>query len=382
MSPLLDLVIVGGGLSGLTLAHALRRQCPQLQLLVLEQPRQLAAHGDDPRQLALARHSLQLLTRWQLWPQLAAHASPIQRIEVSDAGLPGLARLDAGHECYGQVVAAGALSQLLQQQQLPLCSQPLQALTQQADSVQLTLADGRQLRSKLVVLADGGSRQWDLQLGQRRHVRDYQRQALISVVRSDRPHQGCAFERFTAAGPLALLPLAQDSFSLVWCGDAATTAARSALAPAAFNQQLQRALGYRAGCLQLDGARHSFPLALMTVERLAGHRLLWLGNAAHSLHPVAGQGFNLALRDIDTLVRLLAADAGADAGAYPLLAAYEQQRQADIAATVAFTDGLLALFANRYAPLVAGRTLALWGLNLCPLAQRAISRQGMGLAAP
>ena len=381
----LDLVIVGGGLSGLTLAHALRLQCPQLQLLVLEQPRKLAAHEDDPRQLALARHSLQLLTRWHLWPQLAVSGSAIHGIEVSDAGLPGMARLDAGRECFGQVIAAGALSSLLQQQQLPLCDQPLQALTQQADQVQLTLADGRQLRTKLLVLADGGSRQWDEQLGQRRQRHDYQRQALISVVRSDRPHQGCAFERFTEAGPLALLPLAQDRFSLVWCGDEPSTAERLALPPALFNQQLQRALGYRAGCLQLAAERFSYPLALMTVERLVGHRVLWLGNAAHSLHPVAGQGFNLALRDIDTLVRLLAANVtannSADAGAYPLLAAYEQQREGDIAATVRFTDGLLAVFANRYGPLVAGRTLGLWGLNLCPAAQQRVSRQGMGLAA-
>ena len=169
--PLLDVVIVGGGLSGLTLAHALRLACPQLQLLVLEQSRQLAVNGEDPRQLALARHSLQLLTRWQLWPQLAASATAIQRIEVSDAGLPGLARLDAGRDCYGQVVAASALSQLLQQQQLPLCSHALQSMVQQPDRMQLTLAGGHQLHSKLVVLADGGSRQWDAQFGQQRRLR-------------------------------------------------------------------------------------------------------------------------------------------------------------------------------------------------------------------
>ena len=378
--PLLDLLIVGGGLSGLTLLHRLRQLCPDRQLLLVEQPERLAAAERDPRLLALARHSQQLLQQWQLWPQLAADVSPIHSIEVSDQGHAGRLLLrDDSAQPFGHVVEAAALSRALKTASLPVRGATIGNIEQQADLIRVTLASGETIACRLLVLADGGSQRWDQALGQQRSAIPYANQALIALVESDRPHGGRAFERFTTAGPLALLPVGERQFSLVWCGTEADCQSRLQAAPEHFNRLLQQAVGYRAGELQLVAERNVYPLALMQVARLMGHRCLWLGNAAHTLHPVAGQGFNLALRDIDCLCRLLAASPIADWGRYPLLADYERQREGDIAATVRFTDGLLALFANDHASLVVGRNLALAVLNLLPVGQRLITRQGMGL---
>lgn len=378
--PLVDLLIVGGGLSGLALLHRLRQLCPDRSLMLVEQPERLAAAERDPRLLALARHSQQLLQQWQLWPQLAAAVSPIRSIEVSDQGHAGRLLLsEDAQQPFGVVVEAAALSRALQASSLPVRGAAIQEIERLDDRVRVTLDDGALVACRLLVLADGGSQRWDQALGQQRSVIPYTNQALIALVESDRPHGGRAFERFTSAGPLALLPVGERQFSLVWCGTEADCQSRLQAAPERFNQLLQQAAGYRAGELQLTADCNVYPLALMQVARLMGHRCLWLGNAAHTLHPVAGQGFNLALRDIDSLCRLLAASTTADWGQYPLLADYERQREGDIAATVRFTDGLLALFANDYPPLVAGRNLALVALNLLPAGQQVITRRGMGL---
>ncbi len=378
--PLVDLLIVGGGLSGLTLLHRLRQLCPDRSLMLVEQPQRLAAAERDPRLLALARHSQQLLQQWQLWPQLAAAVSPISSIEVSDQGHAGRLLLSADDQPpFGVVVEAAALSRALQAASLPVRGAAIHSIERLDDRVRLTLDDGGVVACRLLVLADGGSQRWDQALGQQRSVTPYANQALIALVESERPHRGRAFERFTSAGPLALLPVGERQFSLVWCGTEADCQSRLQAAPDHFNLLLQQAVGYRAGELQLVAERNVYPLALMQVDRLMSHRCLWLGNAAHTLHPVAGQGFNLALRDIDSLSRLLAASTNADWGQYALLADYERQREGDIAATVRFTDGLLALFANDHPPLVAGRNLALAALNLLPAGQQLITRRGMGL---
>lgn len=375
-----QLLIVGGGLTGLTLAHALAGCCPNRRFGLIEQRQRLANSSDDPRLLALARHSVALLHQWQLWSSVRGSASPIQSIEVSDRGHLGLARLGGDGQPFGYVVAAGALAaQFGRQLEQTLIDDAVVAIAREVDRVVVTLAGGRQLSCQLLVLADGGSRQWDQTLGQQRQFSAYPAEALITLVNSDRPHHGRAYERFTEAGPLALLPVGERQFSLVWCGSGDDCRQRLTADEAQFNAALQQAVGYRAGRLMLAAPRQSYPLKLMTVERLMSHRVLWLGNAAHTLHPVAGQGFNLALRDIEALVRLLGNE-GHDWGQYSLLAAYERQREADIAATVRFTDGLLALFANRHWPLVVGRNLGLMALNRWPWGQQTITRQGMGLA--
>jgi 2-octaprenyl-6-methoxyphenol hydroxylase len=212
----------------------------------------------------------------------------------------------------------------------------------------------------------------------------YSQAALISNVGLAETHQHIAFERFTADGPIALLPLTKQRYSLVWTLPPAQAQQMLQLPDEQFLQQLQQAFGYRAGVFQKVGQRQLYPLALKYSAEPSKHRVLLCGNSLHNLHPIAGQGFNLALRDIAAITGListqLTSEKPADVGCYAVTRAYQQLRQPDISQVIQFTDALVRLFSNNSRLMALGRSLGLTALMSCPELKTKFANQSMGLS--
>lgn len=406
-----DIAIIGGGMVGVTLALMLARELPQLQVVLIEGQRFPALDitkplpytaGFDARNTALSRRTVQAFTELGLWQQLQPHATPIHQIHISDRGHFGLSRLRAEEEqveSFGQVMENAwlgvvLLAALKQCPSVMLCDGvSVSALAVQADAATLTLERGEEAPSTLtvplVIAADGTqsrSREW-LGLGARWH--DYGQTALVTTVATSLPHEHTAYERFTSDGPIALLPLPdtpdqppQTRRSLVWALKTAEAERINALSDADFLREFQRAFGRRAGRILRVGQRHAYPLQLMVAHQQAVPRAVILGNAAHSLHPVAGQGFNLCLRDVLVLVDDLrdACQSGADLGDAARLRAYEAKRLADQQQIIRFSDGLVRGFSNANPLLQLARNMGLLGFDLLPGAKPMVARYAMGLS--
>ncbi|EIS3745711.1 2-octaprenyl-6-methoxyphenyl hydroxylase [Aeromonas hydrophila] len=387
-----DVAIVGGGMSGAVLALSLAAlPGPKpLQILLLEASApELNAHpGFDARAIALSAGTCEALARHGLWSRFAPHCSPISQIHVSDRGHFGQAGLTAaeyGLPALGQVIELSAAGIALQQaiavcQQIRmLCPAQLERVEPLAEGVNLTLAGGERYQTRLLVAADGGNSfvRQQCKLAVSRH--DYGQSAIIATVKTAEDPAGRAFERFTQGGPLALLPMQGGLSSLVWSVARDEAPALMALDDAAFLARLQQAFGWRLGRFLQTGQRHVYPLVLTVADYPLAQRTVLVGNAAHLLHPIAGQGFNLGMRDLDLLTRAVgqALAAGEDIGSFEVLSGYWQQRKGDQAQTVWLTSSLAQLFSNDHDPLVAGRNLALslMGRLSClkaPLASRTL----------
>jgi 2-octaprenyl-6-methoxyphenol hydroxylase len=389
-----DVVIAGGGMTGAMLAYALQSQTTRpLKIAIVEkQPEsqtKAPSQSFDSRSIALSAASVDLLASWGLWPELAPHACPISHISVSDRGHIGKVRLkaaDFNRQSLGQVIEIERMGEVLYHRlaQVPATEitwyRPDQILkiSQNVDALQLHLATGSVIEAKLLALCEGGDSPTRELAGIACQVQHYQQTALIANIGIAGDHQQKAFERFTTAGPLALLPLTRQRYSLVWTLSA-DDAARLIAAPAAeFLAELQQAFGYRAGVFQSVGERLCYPLALKTAEQASAHRLVLCGNSLHNLHPIAGQGFNLALRDLAALVHLVAAHS--DVGSYALTKAYANVRQQDMQQVVTLTDGLVRLFSNDSKLLALGRTLGLSLLHNCQPLKTVFAQQTMGLS--
>jgi 2-octaprenyl-6-methoxyphenol hydroxylase len=212
-------------------------------------------------------------------------------------------------------------------------------------------------------------------------VEDYAQVALVANVRADRPNDGTAFERFSAQGPLAVLPLADGSFTVVWTVTPQSATQILALTDAAFLKELQRRFGWRAGCFVHAGRRASYALNLTRAASTVAPRTVLIGNAAQALHPVAGQGFNLGLRDAAMLAELIVAGA-ADAGDAQLLQKFADWRASDRNGVIRFTDGLIKLFGDKRRSVGALRNLGLLLFDLAPPAKSALARVSAGFAGP
>lgn len=392
-----DVVIVGGAMSGSVLALALSSQTEQkirIALIEKSQPNPAEQGGFDARSIALAYGSLQKfaqirpLAGGNLAERIARLATPIEQIAVSDQGHFGKTRLSAaelGLSKLGEVVELAALGQqlaalLADQPNIRLfCPDSISMITRSQHICRVQLASGNELSSPLLIAADGIHSQLARLCGvETDTLRDYQQSAVIANVAISEPHRNQAFERFTAQGPLALLPLRDKQMSLVWCVEQPQNLL--ALSDADFLTQLQQAFGWQLGKFLQLSKRSVYPLSLQKAASHIHHRLAIVGNAAQLLHPVAGQGFNLGMRDLFSLSLLLsdAFNQGQDLGSFSLLQQFATQRAADQQRIMQRTNGLISLFCAENLPLQIARNVGLTALSHCRGARGWVAHQALG----
>jgi len=389
-----DIVIAGGGLVGVSLAAAL--QASNIRVTVVEavpfdggqQP------SFDERLVALTWTSKRIFEGIGVWSHIASlDASPIHSIHVSDRGHFGIAELtvddlkgDAGADALGYLVPNRVIGQALHDciaRSSNIDFQcPARVIEARAEAEKIIVdTDQGTLDARLLIIADGGRSDLAKSLAMRGRGRSYKKKALVSVVGSDRPHQQRAFERFDRDGPLALLPASENRYALAWTVTATDGANLCELGDKAFLQQLQSTFGQRAGRFTDVGDRKLYPLSLHTLESPIAERAVAIGNAAHTVHPVAGQGFNLGLRDVAQLSESIydAMANGEDPGASHLLRHYADSRRADTRKVARLTDGLLQGFSSDFVPLAVLRNGGLSLINVLPPIKRRLLNETMGL---
>ncbi|HTP38646.1 MAG TPA: 2-octaprenyl-6-methoxyphenyl hydroxylase [Steroidobacteraceae bacterium] len=390
-----DLAIVGGGLVGASLALALAPAGLDVVLIEAALPGSVGQPSFDDRTAALGNGSRRILETLGAWQHLAPHAAPIAALHVSDAGRFGVARLSAAEQglaALGYTVSNRQLGHALwtalreradpaRLRQLAPARVGAVEIAAQAVTLRVRAESGAEQvwRASLAVAADGAQSLVRSAAGIGAESSDYQQVAIVANLATDRMATGVAFERFTPTGPLAVLPLADGSYTVVWTLAPAAAEAMMRLDDEAFRAGLQRCFGWRIGTLLKVGRRASYPLSLTRAAACVGERVALVGNAAQSLHPVAGQGFNLGLRDAATLAELVAG--AADPGAPALLAEYQRRRQQDREGMIGFTDGLVRLFGSTRPGVPMARDLGLMLLDVMPPAKRALSRLGWGFGS-
>lgn len=389
-----DIVIVGGGLVGMSLACALRGSDLRIALVEPSAPPPAWRPRYDDRTLALAYGSRRILEGMGLWATLMVHgATPIHAIHVSERGRFGKARLNAraAHlEALGYVVEMGALGDALHQALAQTSSVHWLrasvedvAFTDRTARVALRETEARRtIAAPLVVAADGARSSVRVSAGIDARTVDYGQSAVVANVTPTRAHGSVAYERFTGSGPLALLPMRDGRCTVVWSMSRERATAVLGCEDADFLRALEDHFGDRLGRMRRVGRRTHYPLAFTRVAELVARRLALVGNAAHTVHPVAGQGFNLGLRDVAVLAELIVDNAqrGAEVGEASLLARYARARRHDTRAVGAFTDGLIRLFVNDTPGLAPARSLGLVAADLLPPLKRALIRRTSGLA--
>lgn len=378
-----DVVIAGGSLVGALTGVMLARQRPDWQVVVCE-PR-LEGPPNDKRIIALAAASAARLQRLDVLGELT-DATPIRHIHISDKGYLGATEIHAEQEqvdALGYVVSAAELVNrfYLACQQLDnvtwLAGESVEQLHHETDKVQVETVSGAVIDTQLVIGADGQNSKIRSLCQLPWQVEDYQQIGCISTVKLDRDLQGWAYERFTEFGPMALLPMANQQASLVWTFNPEQAETAKQWSSAEFLTRCQRAFGYRAGRLTARSEPVFYPLQLKKALRSTYHRTVIIGNASHALHPIAGQGFNLGLRDVECLVQVLTE--AVDPGTFAVLDAYQQSRTRDYDAIINLTDGLVRGFSNNNRLMVVPRNLALMTLQHCAPLRSRFARLTMGM---
>lgn len=383
-----DILIVGSGMAGASLAVALKPLGYSIGLIdayCFGEPRQPSY---DDRSIALSYGSSRIYQGMGLWDALQHSVTPIKNIHVSDKGHLGATRLDAEQEglsALGYLVESRVLGQHLHEQlqnsEIKLIAPARMTGVQSggdALSVVLNQHGGeKQLGCKLLVAADGSNSQVRELMGIGVERIPYEQTAVVANITPEMPHQNQAFERFTADGPIALLPLSENRCSLVWTHHPDEVDSTMDLDETGFLDKLQNAFGYRLGAFVKAGKRSAFPLSLHKSKELTATRTVFIGNAAQTLHPVAGQGLNLGLRDIAELVELLA-DRDFPPGSHEMLHAYATHRQADRNTVIKYTDSLVKIFSNDLDMLGHFRAAGLMLVDRLPPLRHLLARQSMG----
>ena len=387
-----QLTIVGGGLVGASLACALRPL--RIGITILEEaPLESDSQPSfDERTIALTFGSRRVLEAIGVWQAIEAEAGPIHRIHVSNRGHAGFTRLDREHigtEALGYVVPTRALGRILVDEltKNPLIDYrcPIRAtgIAASADTSAVSVqTESAIVESSLVVLADGGRSPLADQLGMIRRETPFAEHALVGIVGVDRSHQGTAYERFTPHGPLALLPLRDNRFALAWTLPETRARSLAYCEAKAFLSELQEAFGDRVGYFTRCDRRTVYPLKRADLMTPVAERCVAIGNAAHILHPVAGQGFNLGLRDVAHLAEVLASAVAEekDIGSAECLAQYARARKTQTQRVTRFTHGLLQIFANELPGLRLARNIGLNAIEIFPPAKRFLLKRTVGLA--
>lgn len=399
-----QVIIVGGGMVGLSLSLMLAKANIAVKLLeAVKYPnyddQNVAPYHSsfDARNTALSRRSVQIYQKLGLWDALQQHATPILQVHITEQGSFGKARLIAEQEkveSFGQVIENAWLGRVLltQVRQQPLIELidgvQVTALTQDAEQVHIEAKrddEVLKLESKLLIAADGRDSFCRQAIGVGVDVHDYDQVAIVTTVQTSKPHEQVGFERFSALGPLALLPLPGEYRRSVvwpikkgteseWLGDENDQHFLSAL---------QQTYGDRAGKFEKTGKRFSYPLSQVLAHKQAVGRVILMGNAAHTIHPVAGQGFNLCLRDADVLLRYLVNQltASDDIGNPDNLLAYEQARLSDQQRVIKFCDTVVRGFSNQNPLLKLIRNTGLIAFDVIPGVKPLVANYAMGLKA-
>ncbi|NCT67126.1 MAG: UbiH/UbiF/VisC/COQ6 family ubiquinone biosynthesis hydroxylase [Rhodanobacteraceae bacterium] len=402
----LDAIIVGAGAAGGALALALARDGFDVAVVETREPKPWHVEDEiDLRVVALAPDARELLADLGVWPTIAARTGPYRHMRVWDALAPGELHFDAadrGEATLGWIVENKLIQHGLWQAlqafsdsapTLPeprtrsrgsrladdaagrvrlYCPAEIVELDNGADAVTATLADGTRLRAKLLVAAEGAESAVRKQLGIGFDGRDYGQRAVVAHVRTERPHEGTAWQRFQPGGPLAFLPLGDGRCSVVWSLPDAEASRILALDEAAFRAELGCAFDFRLGAITTTTPRTAFPLRLRLAERFLAGRCLLAGDAAHVVHPLAGQGMNIGLRDVTTLRRVLrdARARGSDLGAAHVLRRYERERRSESTLAARSFDLIERAFGSAFQPLAALRGAGLAVANaVAPLRQ-------------
>lgn len=387
-----EVIIVGGGLVGASLACALATAGVRVAVIEAFPPEAEAQPSFDERQIALAPATRRIFEALELWPAIAMEASPIREIHVSDRGGFGITRMSAAEEgldALGHILPSRRLGAVLFQRLRALpeitlyCPAKAHEVTidETRATVRIESEQGvRRLDAPLLAVCDGARSRVRERLGIRLWERPYKQVAIIANVTPERNPCGRAYERFLQGGPIGVLPAGGGRCAVIWTVPAEEADAVLALDEQAFLARLQAAFGYRLGRFLATSKRSAYPLSALSAERCATQRTLLIGSAAHTLHPVAGQGFNLAMRDVAVLAELVADAwlAGDDPGAAQLLERYQRLRGGDYRRTLTFTDGLVRIFSNRLPGLTMARNLGLLLLELFPESRQVLMRQAMG----
>lgn len=405
-----EVLISGGGMVGLTLGIALAGAGVDVAILEPADPATATDAAFDGRSSAIARGTQRILAVLGIWPGMAAAAEPILDIRVSDGRIGAAAsRLflhygrdelaEETDEPLGYIVENRAVRTALHARvaEMPtlrlITPGRLAHLERGTGAVPAVadLADGQRLRARLVVAAEGRGSPLCTAAGIAVTAWEYPQSGIVCTVAHDAPHHGVAHEHFLPAGPFALLPMTDAPMtntgggthrsSLVWTERRTLVPAMLALDDAAFGAELQRRFGHSLGTLRPAGRRWSYPLSLMHAARYIGHRLALVGDAAHVIHPIAGQGLNLGLRDVAALAETVveARRLGLDPGDATVLARYQQWRRFDNTVLMIATDGLNRLFSNDLGPVRLARDMGLAAVNRLPPLKRLFMRHAMGL---
>lgn len=377
----IDILIVGGGLTGAALMMALA-DTGFSTLLVETKPFSESVHTNfDARSLALSPASVRILHMLNVWPLLSTFATAIETIHVSEQYRFGNVRLQGDKQNpLGYVVEmqhiSRALHQLLDQQQI-LAPAQLTAINASNGTATMTCSIGNlTVRARLIVAADGADSSVRTLCALEAKIKDYAQHAIVANIGLARAHQQCAYERFTSAGPLALLPLTEQRASLVWAMQPLDAERLMAMSEVDFLNELQRAFGYRLGRFSRAGERMIYPLKQVLMSKQVVGKVVFVGNAAHTLHPVAGQGFNLGLRDVAMLAQCIVHE-----GLTPeMLNHYQQSRRHDQAAITDFTNGLVELFTSHIPGVGLARTLGLMAVDNIPFLKNLLARYARGYA--
>ncbi|HEV2100655.1 MAG TPA: UbiH/UbiF/VisC/COQ6 family ubiquinone biosynthesis hydroxylase [Stellaceae bacterium] len=400
MSDDAELLIAGGGLNGLLLGIACAGAGLDVALVDREDPAAMIEPGFDGRSSAIAYGSQQVLSALGLWPSIAAEAEPIREIRVADDNAPLFLHYDhreLGTDApLGWIVENRVLRRTLiaKARSLPTLAffAPIEvaAVETAAVAAEAALADGRRLTARLIAAADGAGSPLRRAAGIHTVEWRYPQTAIVTTVRHERPHGGIAVEHFLPAGPFAILPMTDDLMqapgrrgrsSIVWTERTERTGRLVALPDAAFAAELASRFGDFLGAIEPVGPRWSYPVGLMLAERYTDRRLALVGEAAHVIHPIAGQGLNLGIRDVAALAEIIidARRLGLDIGDDALLLRYQQWRRLDALLLAAVTDGLNRLFSNTITPLRLVRDLGLAAVDRLPPLKRFLMRDAMGV---
>jgi 2-octaprenyl-6-methoxyphenol hydroxylase len=386
-----ELLIAGGGLTGLLLGLACAGAGLAVAIVDRQQPPVVLAEEFDGRSSAIAYGSRNVLDAIGLWPDVAAEAEPILEIRVADEDSPLHLHYDhrelgtdspLGYIVENRVLRRALIEHVTSIPNLSFMA-PL-AVDSVSSSPFVTtahLSDGRLIRARLVAAADGQKSPLREAAGIRTIGWRYAQTSIVTTVRHERPHRGIAVEQFLSAGPFAILPMTGNRSSIVWTERAELARQLIRLPDAAFAAELAERFGDFLGAVEPIGSRWTYPVALLLAERYVAPRLALVGEAAHVIHPIAGQGLNLGIRDVAVLAELVidTRRLGLDIGDESVLRRYQQWRRFDVLALAAVTDGLNRLFSNSVLPLRLARDVGLAVVNQISPLKRLLMRDAMGI---